>query len=68
MGTAKYLSSVFVPSATYNLLSRYNIDLYNNYYNMPWEYDADMRVNVYREDHSSWANWVADLYFAFWSE
>ena len=46
--TPKYIESVFVPSAFYNLLSRF-IDI--DYYNQPWEYDADMRGGVTRETH-----------------
>ena len=68
MGTGKYLLSVFVPSASYNLLSRSDPVLSDNYYNMPWVYDADMRGGVSREEHSSWASMGADLYFVLWGE
>jgi hypothetical protein len=36
--------------------------LENNYYNMPWEYDADMRVGVSRPQHASWAGKIAIWY------
>ena len=62
-GTVKYISAIFIPSATYNGLSRLFPDLNYNYYNMPWEYDADKRGNVNR-DHASWSDSFADGYFA----
>ena len=64
MGTPQYLAAVFVPSATYNLLSRKNPSLAQNYYNMPWEYDADKRGGVDRE-HASWAEGLSFIYNLF---
>ena len=64
IGTPQYLAAVFVPSATYNLLSRKNPVLDQNYYNMPWEYDADVRGGVDRE-HASWAEGLSFIYNSF---
>ena len=64
MGTPQYLAAVFVPSATYNLLSRKNPTLARNYYNMPWEYDADVRGGVNR-DHANWAEGLSFMYNLF---
>ena len=61
-GCVKYISAVFVPSATYNLLSRYSTSLSANYYNMPWEYNADIRGDVNRE-HATWSETVSTVYF-----
>ena len=49
LGTVKYTFSVAIPSAVYNLLSRNNDKLSANYYNMPWEFEADIRGSVDRE-------------------
>ena len=54
-GAMKYLFLVFIPSATYNLISRHDSTLASCYYSMPWEYDADMRSNIQRAGHKSWA-------------
>ena len=62
-GSIKYISTVFYPSATYNGLSRLFPSLNHNYYNMPWEYDADMRGDVNRS-HASWSGIISDIYFA----
>ena len=64
-GTKKYIGVVFVPSATYNLLSRYSDSLRDNYHNMPWEYDADMRGGVNR-GYAPWAQTVSNIYWAVW--
>jgi len=48
--------------------SHYNEDgdlcpvLYDNYYNMPWECDADNCGQVNRE-HADWAKWKTWPYF-----
>ena len=47
----------------YNLASRGNDTLLNNYYNMPWEYDADSRSKVNRGDSPTWAEPIRDKYF-----
>ena len=60
-GTVKYLAAIFVPSVAYNFASRYSPSLNQNYYNMPWEYDADARGGVNRE-HSVWARNISNLY------
>ena len=62
-GAIKYLSLVFIPSATYNLISRHDSTLASCYYSMPWEYDADMRSNIQRAGHKSWAKTARDIYF-----
>lgn len=64
-GTLQYLFSVFIPSVTYNLLSRGSVSMNANYYNMPWEYDADKRGNADR-NHAWWAAGVSELYFSLW--
>jgi len=64
-GTAKYLVSIFLPSSIYNAFSRDSYILSINYYNMPWEYDADIRGNAGRV-HASWAEAVASAYFLLW--
>ena len=62
LGAANYINYVFVPSALYNLFSRFNDNLHNNYYNMPWEYDADIRGQAER-NHDDWAEVLSELYF-----
>lgn len=54
---------VAIPSMCYNLASRGNDTLLNNYYNMPWEYDADSRSKVNRGDSPTWAEPIRDKYF-----
>ena len=63
LGTMKYMAAVFIPSAAYNLAARENPTLDTNYYDMPWEYDADARGNATR-NHSPWAGKLAEIYFA----
>ena len=65
-GTLKYLGVVAVPSMICNLLAR-NPDSWfdENYYNMPWEYGADMRGGVVREDRASWAHIGWRVYEAY---
>ena len=65
LGTGKYLLSVALPSVIYNVLSKNNGILKGNYYNMPWEYDADMRGGVNR-GYSSWAPGISDGYMSLW--
>jgi len=65
LGTARYVVAVFIPSVEYNLASRYNALLSNNYYNMPWEYDADSRGKATR-NHANWADTMSELYFSLW--
>ena len=61
-GETKYLLIVAMPSVTYNLISRGNKAASDNYYNMPWEYDADIRGNVNRP-HAVWAQPFSVVYF-----
>ena len=65
MSTPKYVVALFIPSSVYNLLSRNSKLLNDNYYNMPWEYDADVRGGVNR-NHAAWASFVSEMYFALW--
>ena len=65
LGPVNYIIQVFAPSVTYNLISRYDDALLDNYYSMPWEYDADMRGGVKR-NHASWAEDIATEYFELW--
>ncbi len=62
LGTFKYLAAVGLPSITCNLLARNNDFIQKNYYNMPWEYNADMRGGVNR-GYSDWAKITSDTYF-----
>ena len=59
LGTKNYISAVALPSVVYNALSRESDILRRNYYNMPWEYDADRRGGVYRSDYAWWAERVS---------
>jgi hypothetical protein len=61
-GPQKYITAVFAPSATYNLLSRRFSSLNSNYYNMPWEYNADIRGGVNR-GYASWSKIISTVYF-----
>ena len=66
-GTVKYTFSVFLPSSIYNIASRYNSTLYNNYYNMPWEYDAEVNGEVNRAyNYAEWAPDIRECYFLIW--
>ena len=66
-GTTRYFISVFFPSAMYNFASRFSPTLSDNYYNMPWEYDADINGNVMRNGgHAAWAPVVWYIYFSMW--
>ena len=62
-GTVKYITAIFIPSTVYNGFSRLSPVLNYNYYNMPWEYDADKRGGVNRE-HASWTAEFAAGYYA----
>ena len=68
MGTGLYIVAVAMPSITYNIMSRNNDTLYMNYYNMPWEYDADRRGRVHGRNgyYAEWAQRVSDIYFSYW--
>ena len=66
-GTVKYTFSVFLPSTLYNIASRFNSTLHANYYNMPWEYDAEVNGNVNRAyNYADWAPSLWALYFEIW--
>ena len=62
MGTVAYFFDVGIPSIIYNLISRSNKVVRLNYYNMPWEYDADMRGGVIRK-HAEWAKALNETYW-----
>ena len=62
MGFVRYVCFVAVPSVAYNFISRNHDILHENYYNMPWEYDVDIRGGANR-DYSSWAEPLSQLYF-----
>ena len=64
-GTLEYIFKVAIPSVTYFFLSDYSTALDENYHNMPWEYDADMRGGVNR-GYSSWADEASKGYFILW--
>lgn len=34
-----------------------------NYFNLPWEHDADLRGGVHRNPTTPWADIVSDWYF-----
>ena len=63
LGLGKFLAFVAIPSMVYNLASRNNQMLYDNYFNMPWEYDADLRGKVTRPETPTWAATIHDVYF-----
>jgi RHS repeat-associated protein len=68
LGTLKYFFAIAIPSVTFNLLSDYSDFLKNNYYNMPWEYDADMRGGVSRPQHNKYADYISKLYMCLWRD
>ncbi len=57
-----YMAVIAIPSVIYNYTSRGNPVLNSNYYNMPWEYCADVLGGVER-NHANWALPVAIVYF-----
>ena len=65
LGPIDYAMQVFIPSVTYNVLSRNSSELSTYYYSMPWEYNADLRGGVVR-NHAEWAGDLADMYFSLW--
>ena len=58
---------IFIPSVTTNVIARFDSVIKKNYYNMPWEYDADIRGGAKRE-HAWWAKYLHGLYFPFWEK
>jgi hypothetical protein len=66
LGSAKYIFAVAIPSVVTNIISRFVPEVYENYFNFPWEYDADRRGGIERETHAPWAGQLADLWFSFW--
>ena len=48
MGIVKFSVYVAIPSLTYNVLDRMNMSPYNDYYEAPWEHDADLHGGVVR--------------------
>lgn len=63
LGKRKYIEDIFLPSVTTLMLSRINPKLQLHYYDMPWEYDADIRGGVTRS-HADWAEGLSKLYFS----
>ena len=69
MGMVDYLTDVAVPSVAANLLDRAKLLPYD-YYNSPWEYEADKQGGVQRVDkagisvYESWAESANDIYNA----
>ena len=68
MGTGLYIMAVAVPSVTYRVMEEFNEVLHDNYYNMPWEYDADRRGGVYGRKgyYKDGAAEFAKVYFSYW--
>jgi len=68
MGTGLYVVAVAIPSVTCYFMSKNNEFLETNYYNMPWEYDADRRGRVYGRDgyYAEWAEEASQKYFSGW--
>ncbi len=58
-----------LPSVIYNGLTRVESSwfnstwMYDNYYNMPWEYNADLNSGIVRPEHKPWAKGIHDLYW-----
>lgn len=65
IGIAHYVIGVAIPSSTFFKLAKKYELIDNNYYNLPWEYDADMRGGVVR-DHADWANIISKFYMGIW--
>ena len=63
LGSIKYALYIFLPSAIYNLAARNNQTLSDNYFYMPWEYDANVRVGLTNSTTPSWAPIVRYIYF-----
>lgn len=63
MGFGKYFITVFAPSSIYNLMSRESTTLHDNYFNMPWEYNADLRGGVDRGERDIWVEVVNIMYW-----
>ena len=61
----KYWFAVALPSITVNLISRFNKAVSEDYYDFPWEYDADVRGGVERA-HGEWSDDLAEIYFGMW--
>ena len=58
---------VAVSSMIHNYCSREpNSWAKRNYYNMPWEYDADVQGGVNRGGYSRWADPVSKIYMGIW--
>lgn len=66
-GIKKYSLMIFVPSASYCAFSKLFPEYKENYYSMPWEYDADIRGEVNR-DHAGWSDTLRTFYFTLWGE
>ena len=57
-----YIPMVAIPSVGYNIASRFDDDLKENYYNMPWERKADLFGGVNRSGHKPGSEKMANIY------
>lgn len=66
MGSVGYLLKICLPSMLFNLISRGENSVgkfvQKNYYNLPWEYSADVLGSVKRQ-HTEQASGIAIAYF-----
>ncbi|WMJ23151.1 hypothetical protein RBG61_00400 [Paludicola sp. MB14-C6] len=62
MGPVDYVKYVAIPSVTYYNLTKNGKVPHELYYNMPWEYQAELYGNVTERDHEPWANKVNKIY------
>ena len=65
-GTGRYLFEIALPSVIFCALYNKSDFIKNNYYNLPWEHDADRRMGIVREGHKAWAPIIADIYLSLW--
>ena len=68
MGKLKYTAAVFLPSVAFNVISRFDPVVNQNYYNLPWEQDADWRGGVKRQNEHWLADSASSFYFIVWGE
>ncbi len=61
LGVWNYSLFVAVPSVTCFVLNKYNLLLWD-YYDSPWEYEADVQGGVVRNSHATWAATTNQLY------
>ena len=63
IGTVGYIFKVAIPSLTCYCLSDKYDWFDRNYFNMPWEYNADERGEVSSRTYAWWAKVVSDIYW-----